>query len=162
MFKLFKRLPKLQGVSGAERRAPAIALAGGGFAIVGNEAVLVADDDAVVARYEFHTIQHAQWEAEPRLLTLQRADPAQPAVVLQSATDDVERFSSALVDAVEHAIVYSATVKLPGGRWARATVRRRHNGDLVVDVVGTARDGVDDAAVERLLAKVREVVGMDT
>ncbi|WP_371164432.1 hypothetical protein ABYF34_08740 [Buchananella felis] len=130
--------------------------------MVGRRGVLVTDREAVVAEYEFHTIQHAQWDAEPRLLTLQRANPREPAVVLESATDDVERFSSALIDAVEHAIVHSATTKLPAGRWARATVRRRHDGELVVDVVGTALDGADDAAVERLLAKVREVVGMDT
>ncbi|MDO4792509.1 MAG: hypothetical protein Q3999_08520 [Buchananella hordeovulneris] len=122
----------------------------------------MTNEAEVTQELPFHMIQLATWEAEPRVLTVKRVDPAQADLVIQLASDDVERFSHALVDAVEHAVVYSAAVKLPGGRWARATVRRSSDGELLSDVVGTARKGVDDAAVESLLKRVHEVVGMAT
>ncbi|WP_143180871.1 hypothetical protein [Buchananella hordeovulneris] len=147
---------------GTDRRAPAVALVGERWAAVGRAALVVVGQDGVELSLPFHAIQHVSWQEEKGRWQVRLVDPQLVPLDLVPATSEIDDFARALVDAVEHATVYSLTRQLGQGRWVRVTVRQDEAGRLAVDAVGTAQPGVDDAAVAAVVRQARGHVGMDT
>ncbi|MFH5823455.1 hypothetical protein [Georgenia sp. AZ-5] len=140
-------------------------LADGRWAVVSPGALVVADADGVRGRHPWHEIQHGSWDGEARRLTITWVDGARAPLVLATASEDFERFTTALRERVQSSVVHTETAETASGALVRAQVRRDENGELFSQLTVQGRldgDAEERRLIDALERRVRAAVGLPT
>ena len=164
----FRRTPRLPGpvadrLPPGDRALAAAVLASGDWAVVTPAALVVVGEDGVQQRHPWHEIQHGAWDGDDRRLTVTWVEGARPPLVLTTADDEVERFTTALREHVQSSVVHVEAETLPSGTVIQVHVRRDEAGELFSQL--TARgpltgDVVEQRAVDALERRARAAAGM--
>ncbi|WP_234415852.1 MULTISPECIES: hypothetical protein [unclassified Actinomyces] len=137
----------------------------------------VVGHGGVELRRGWHEVERGRWDAQAATFTLTWTDATRRPLVLtvpeavsrgeKAVAVDVAPFARALRQGVESALVHAVTGQLPAGRRVTVSVRRDSDGrlytasDLSTDDAA-ALDEADGAALEELIRRARDGVGLPT
>ncbi len=139
-------------------------LAGGGWAVITRDALVLADDDGIRLRAAWHEIDTGAWEGSSLTFTITWADRRRADEQLVLTHDDVATFTAALRERVQASVVHAETIELGPAR-VRATVRRREDGALysMVTAFGALEGTPEETAeIDDLERRVRESAGLES
>ncbi|UNX53517.1 hypothetical protein MF406_10975 [Georgenia sp. TF02-10] len=137
----------------------------GSWAVTAQDALTVLGADGVRTRASWDEVESARWDGETRQLTVFWVEGARGPLVLTTADDGVERFTSTLRERVQSSVVHSETTELPSGALVTANVRRGPGGELLSQVTARgplAGDRAEQDVIDELERRVRDAVGLPT
>jgi len=163
---LFRRAPRLPDDVrdrldlGADRPL-AVGQLTDGWAVATLEGLRALVDELPLRR-PWSDVHAARLDAEIRALTVTWVDGAAPTVL--HLVDDSPALPRAVHDRVQSSVVHGEQVPVPAGQSARVVLRRRADGSLFTQVIGTGGVDLSDptvgAAIDAAEARVREAAGL--
>lgn len=146
----------------SDKRAPALALADGGWIVAGAHAFARIDEGGVIEAGMWYETQAARWEGKSRQFTLKWVDPAREPVAVVTGGEDPAAFMAAVRERIERTMVVLKSGEAPNGTTVVAQVRRGANGGLFSVLTADGPLGeADRVFAERMERDVREGVGLD-
>lgn len=130
--------------------------------VITEEAMLVVDDEQVLRRFTWSSVDFASFESDSRTLSVRLVDGTQglEARLAGNVTD----VATAIKERVDSSIVHLEKSVLSDGTPVRVALRRGADGELFTQVtsVGTPRlTEADQRRIDDIERRVRQTVGLD-